>query len=145
MPRFEDRAWAALGRIAATSRPGQRVLVVTHGGVIRAIVRRVLGVRARRALVGCGNTALTVLRWERDGAIRLVAYNCAAHLQGGASGADEVVEGSRDEIVRRTLAHLALSADTADRLAPAEATRAVLVPHPREPSLRRFGIPAPLS
>lgn len=39
---FCDRAWNALQRIAAAE-TGRHVLVVTHGGVLRAVAKRVLG------------------------------------------------------------------------------------------------------
>lgn len=80
MPEFEGRVDAAIDALRAEHR-GKRVLVVTHGGVIRAIATRVLGVRGRASpLVGVGNTSLTRLACEGE-LVRIEAYNDATHLE----------------------------------------------------------------
>ncbi len=79
MPEFEGRVDEALDELRAGC-AGQRVLVVTHGGVVLAIARRILGMRGRpSALVGVGNTSLTRVRCERA-ALRLETYNDGVHL-----------------------------------------------------------------
>lgn len=144
IPEFEQRAEGALARIAASSRPSDRVLVVTHGGVIRAIVMGLLGVRGRRPLIGAGNTSITHLRVDATGLVTLAAYNCSAHLDEGDAGADdEIVEGEPEEVIRRTVSHLGLAADATARFcAPGVGTRTRLARGRGEPALRAFATPA---
>lgn len=92
LPRFEDRVHAALAQVLSVSAGPRleaggrdtRVLVVTHGGCIRAVLMRLLGLRGRvRPLEGAANTSLTTLRIE-SGAVRaLRSYNDATHLETG--------------------------------------------------------------
>jgi probable phosphoglycerate mutase len=75
--------WAVVR--AATTYAGKRVLLVSHGGAIKAYVARLLGVSAdgMRALAGVGNCALTVIQRDlRTGRSRLHAWNDTAHLEG---------------------------------------------------------------
>lgn len=79
MPEFEGRVDAAIDGLRESC-VGQRVLVVTHGGVVRAIATRILCVRGRASpLVGVGNTSLSRVRCE-GAALRLETYNDATHL-----------------------------------------------------------------
>lgn len=79
MPEFEARVDAAIDALRA-EHAGRRVLVVTHGGVVRAIATRILDKRGRPSpLVGAGNASLTRVRCDRD-ALRLETYNDACHL-----------------------------------------------------------------
>lgn len=76
---FEARIDAVVDELAS-SHGGRDVLAVTHGGVVRALTMRVLGVRGRMSpLVGVANTSLTEVRFES--APRLAVYNDAAHLE----------------------------------------------------------------
>lgn len=78
LPEFEARVDAVVAELAAANSE-KRVLVVTHGGVVRALVTRVLGMRGRPSpLVGVGNTSLTRVSFE--GAPKLTVYNDTAHL-----------------------------------------------------------------
>jgi broad specificity phosphatase PhoE len=79
IPELEARADAALDDLRSRH-ARQRVLLVTHGGVIRAIVMGALGLRGRASpLVGVDNTSLTHL--AHDGERWCVeAYNDAHHL-----------------------------------------------------------------
>lgn len=70
---------------AATAHAGKRVLLVSHGGSIKAYVAKMLGVSAEgmRALAGVGNCGLTnIERDVRTGRSRLHAWNDTAHLEG---------------------------------------------------------------
>lgn len=70
---------------AATAHAGKRVLIVSHGGSIKAYVAKMLGVSAEgmRALAGVGNCGLTnIERDVRTGRSRLHAWNDTAHLEG---------------------------------------------------------------
>jgi broad specificity phosphatase PhoE len=81
MTSFEVRVDAALARLRGRHQVGERVLVTTHGGVIRAFVARLLGVRrSRGALVGVENTSLTEVDWTDPERPRLLRFNDATHL-----------------------------------------------------------------
>jgi probable phosphoglycerate mutase len=69
---------------AATKYVGKRVLLVSHGGSIKAYVAKMLGVSAdgMRALAGVGNCGLTVIERDGRGRSRLHAWNDTAHLEG---------------------------------------------------------------
>jgi broad specificity phosphatase PhoE len=78
MPEFEARIDAVIDELRGTH-DGQEVLAVTHGGVVRALVTRVLGVRGQLSpLVGVGNTSLSHVIFES--APQLAVYNDATHL-----------------------------------------------------------------
>ncbi len=80
MPEFEARVDAAVDELLA-EHAGRRLLVVTHGGVIRALATRVLGMRGRTSpLIGAGNTSLTRLV-AVDERLVLQVYNDALHLE----------------------------------------------------------------
>jgi broad specificity phosphatase PhoE len=80
---FEERAWAAVDRLVERVGSGS-VLVVTHGGLIDAIVGRLLGRIDRRTFPIATNTALTEVRHEtygtRGARYRLHGFNDATHL-----------------------------------------------------------------
>lgn len=79
MGEFEarvDEAIDALWKMHA----GERVLLVTHGGVVRALTTRVLHARGQQSpLVGVGNTAVSSVR-DVDGRLCLELYNDGRHL-----------------------------------------------------------------
>jgi probable phosphoglycerate mutase len=80
---FYVRAGARLRRVA-DEHPGEKVVVVCHGGIIGAsfVALADIGMRhAGRLMAECVNTSLTEWRC-RDGEWRLVKYNDAAHLGG---------------------------------------------------------------
>ncbi len=80
MEEFEGRVDAAIDELRERHRD-RRVLLVTHGGVVRALATRVLAVRGRASpLVGVNNTSLSVLR-EVAGRLLLERYNDARHLE----------------------------------------------------------------
>lgn len=66
---------------------GRRVVVVSHGAAIRALVMRVLGLSYKDAFSTLGavtNTAITSL--DATDTLRLLRYNDAAHLEGADLG-----------------------------------------------------------
>jgi broad specificity phosphatase PhoE len=87
------RVTSTLARIAREA-PDDRVLVVTHGGVIRALLLDMLGTSGRaRPLFGSRNTAIT--RLEVHGGRRtLRSYNDARHLAPPALEGEERIVGT---------------------------------------------------
>lgn len=79
-----DRAIAFL-RCSILDDPG-RVLVVTHGGVVRGVAARLLGLPLA-AVAGflIDNASLSVFRLE-NGSIQLVTWNDTAHLGASRAG-----------------------------------------------------------
>jgi len=78
-------------RIAAATRrilarhPGQTVLLVSHGAVLRSLIAHVLDAsipQMHRIAIG-GNTAISIVQ-QTHGRLRLVSYNDTAHLNGSA-------------------------------------------------------------
>lgn len=59
--------------------PGERLLVVTHGGSIRAVLSYVEQLTGETANVGFENTSITELDWENS-LPRIVRANDVAHL-----------------------------------------------------------------
>lgn len=81
---LSERIERAVAR-AATTYAGKRVLLVSHGGSIKAYVAKLLGVSAdgMRALAGVGNCGLTAIERDlRTHKSRLHAWNDTAHLEG---------------------------------------------------------------
>jgi broad specificity phosphatase PhoE len=81
---FRARVLAGLGRIAA-AHPGQRVVVVTHTGVITQALGALGGTAAARwEAYRAGNASLTEVRWPAGGAPgrrgTLVRFDERAHL-----------------------------------------------------------------
>lgn len=76
-----DRAFAAITDIAQLH-PGAAVAIVTHGGVKRMVVRRILGDESYSTIPSFGNTSVTVL--EADPSLpsgwRLTLAASTAHL-----------------------------------------------------------------
>lgn len=81
LPGFEARIERALEALARAHPEARRILIVTHGGSIRAAVRRVLRLPTRhRSLEASRNTAITELTIEGGRLGRLVTFNDATHL-----------------------------------------------------------------
>jgi probable phosphoglycerate mutase len=88
------RVTGAIDRILA-GRQGERVLVVTHGGVIRSILLELLGLSGRaRPLVGSRNTAITRIHVAESGARTLRSYNDARHLAHASVEDEETLSGA---------------------------------------------------
>ncbi len=80
--QLADRAFEAFDKLAVRLADGQRAAVVTHGGVVGAIVAGVLGLdrnERRRVLGRIANTSITRVRIDGD-ARRLAVLNDASHL-----------------------------------------------------------------
>lgn len=74
------RVGDALDRVIGAAKETDRVLLVTHGGVIRAVLMAMLELDGmKRPLVGARNTAITTIRVEH-GAREVQSYNDARHL-----------------------------------------------------------------
>lgn len=127
LPRFEERVHAALSEVLGAAADARRVLVVTHGGCIRGVLMRLLGLRGRkRPLEGAGNTSLTTLSVESGHLARLVAYNDATHLGRPARGVTVEGPGGRAHVLEA----LGLGPDAP--LAPApEGSATTVVPEAR--------------
>ena len=78
--QVRDRAWDCVRDIISASE-GQRVAVVSHGITIRCLLWKLLGgsLRDTERLPVCRNTAVTVLRAEREN-IQVLTVNDASHL-----------------------------------------------------------------
>ena len=104
---LEERVFAALTRLSEEAADDERVAVFTHGGVVRALMLRLLQLRGRyRPLVGVSNTSITVLR-RRPGqgpvAFEVARYNDASHLPAEFPSTDDVVRGAARERVAKAL------------------------------------------
>ncbi|MEX8517417.1 MAG: histidine phosphatase family protein [Leptothrix sp. (in: b-proteobacteria)] len=80
--QFHTRVLAALQAVAE-AHAGQRVMVVTHGGVLDMLWRTVHGLSldGPRACA-IPNAGLNRLRWHAGGALELLVWADDAHLQG---------------------------------------------------------------
>jgi len=74
---FDARVWRGFQRIVA-AHPDQRVVVVSHGGVIGQLLHRVTGAR-RFAFAGADNASISEVVAEKERII-LRRYNDVAHL-----------------------------------------------------------------
>ena len=74
-----DRAMAALERVVATY-PGQRVLVVCHGGLINAVLARISGGEVGTGKTVILNTARTFLT-HTDGVWSIDVVTDTSHLE----------------------------------------------------------------
>jgi len=116
-----------------------RVLVVAHGGVIRAALFALLGLSGRhRPLAGAGNTSITVLAGAGpDRTLRV--YNDQRHLDLFAEEGAEVLSGpgARAEVVA------ALGLPPAAPLAAPAASEHTVLLRAGGPQLRRYGVARP--
>jgi glucosyl-3-phosphoglycerate phosphatase len=82
MADFRTRVVAALKEVVAGIDDGQSAVVVTHGGVIWAIVSHALGLTGGTLkMIPSHNTALTRIRVEGDGTMQVAVFNDATHLE----------------------------------------------------------------
>ena len=78
-------------KTAAARHPGQNVLVVTHGGVLRAFFMLLMGgeLNERALLPSTGNTGISTARYDPDtDRWRLIGWNDTAHLDALLNGDD---------------------------------------------------------
>jgi len=76
--RLRARATAAISRIAA-AHPGQRVAIVSHGGLINAYIAAMLGIE-RDYFFPCANASISIVRIKDDRRL-LLTLNEVAHLR----------------------------------------------------------------
>jgi len=75
--RFEE----ALSFISASHRDGARIVVVSHGGVMRAFLRELYGPEILPGAQRAANASITRLQWGRGEArLRLLEVASTAHL-----------------------------------------------------------------
>ncbi len=130
------RVGATLDRVISESGEGERVLLVTHGGVIRTVLMAMLGLAGtRRPLVGARNTAITTLE-VRNGARVLRSYNDARHLGPHAHEGHEEIVGPSGRA--HVISLLGLGEDAPIAL-PADGTTTVVSRDRRQ--LVAFGVP----
>lgn len=75
----ERRAFAAIEELAGRLGERGRAVVVTHGGLLNAILHRYLAGPGRRAHAFSGNTSITRLVWTH-GRPRLASFNDLGHF-----------------------------------------------------------------
>jgi len=81
MSHFGDRVVGAFNGIVASLDEGQSATVVTHGGVIWAIMGYILGRNdGPMKLIPSHNTASTVIRIDPEGDAQINVFNDATHL-----------------------------------------------------------------
>ena len=81
MSDFGNRVVAAFDEVVASMDDGQSATVVTHGGVIWAIMGHILGRRdGPMKLIPSHNTASTVIRIDDEGDEQVEVFNDASHL-----------------------------------------------------------------
>ncbi|MGB9920318.1 MAG: alpha-ribazole phosphatase [Moorellales bacterium] len=79
--QVQERAWAALRRIA-TRHPGERVLVVSHGGTIRALLCAALNLSSDAVWrLRLDNAAISTIDFYSDGPVVSLVNDCS-HLRG---------------------------------------------------------------
>ena len=123
LPIFSARVHQALHEVCATHSGAKRLMIVLHGGCIRAVLFALLGLKGRmRPLEGAQNTSLTtltgVIPGERFGALQ--TYNDMLHLSPDES---ECIVG--EEGRARTIALLELAEDV-PLITPPKTSRTVL-------------------
>ncbi len=81
MSKFRSRITAAFEILVASMEDDGEVIVVTHGGVIWALVAHVLGLAGRSVrIMPPFNTSATVVTVSDDGVPQLTVFNDAGHL-----------------------------------------------------------------
>ena len=81
MSDFGERVISAFSDLVASLDDGQSATVVTHGGVIWAIMGHVIGRHdGPSRMIPSHNTASTVIRIGHDGAKQIQVFNDASHL-----------------------------------------------------------------
>jgi broad specificity phosphatase PhoE len=81
MSEFRSRVAASFGSLVRSLGEGDEATVVTHGGVIWALIDHVVGNNGHRIPVTLAhNTAVTRIRVHADGSSSLVTFNDTTHL-----------------------------------------------------------------
>ena len=91
LEEFADRVWASFEGLIDRMTDGQKALVVTHGGVINEMIKRVCGLEVRSRRIGrSANTNFSRVRYEQGWG--LAVFNDAAHLPGDTPFLEERIE-----------------------------------------------------
>jgi len=77
---LKARAARGIGEVLAEGR-GKRLIVVSHGGLIRAYLEHLMENGAPVTPVNPANTSVTLIQW-RDGIPEVIALNDVRHLEG---------------------------------------------------------------
>ncbi|HOC05741.1 MAG: histidine phosphatase family protein [Bacillota bacterium] len=81
-PDFQARAMEALEEIAAAHASTDLLAVVTHGGVIRAVINKLLGISwGTRGRFFIKNCSITPMRWQSRGLVVVEGFNDVCHMQ----------------------------------------------------------------
>lgn len=89
------RVEAAIDRLFSRMAPGQRAVVVTHGGVIDVVIEKAFGRLGGRRIAGFPeNTSITRIV-RRFGQARLVSFNDTAHLGRRPHAVERALEADR--------------------------------------------------
>lgn len=92
---FHERVCGAFEALAA-EHPGERIAVVTHGGVIASLYRRIHGIAVTAPYpIPMPNTAINAVAFDR-GSWQVESWGDVAHLEGGAGFLS--TEGSREAV-----------------------------------------------
>lgn len=82
-PDFQERAMAAMEAIAAAHGDKDLVAVVSHGGVIRAVMNKLFGLTwGTRGRFFISNCSITRMRWQPEEPVVLAGFNDLCHLKG---------------------------------------------------------------
>ena len=82
--QFRERLWECMGRLASLHRPGEQVLLVTHGAALGKIFQLATGrLFPENRIPLPDNASVSILHFHpREKAWELVAWNQTAHLKG---------------------------------------------------------------
>jgi broad specificity phosphatase PhoE len=94
----ETRAFAAIEELASRLGERGRGVVVTHGGLINAVLHRYLAGAGRRVHAFAGNTSVTRLVWTFDHP-RLASFNDLGHLGPRSQLVTEHLDSNRPVLV----------------------------------------------
>ncbi len=85
-----DRFERAISDIRARHVPGARVVIVSHGGVMRAFLRDRFGPEVFPGAVRAPNASITRIECDGDAGARLMDLASTEHLASGAAGTSTV-------------------------------------------------------
>ncbi|MEX1124855.1 MAG: histidine phosphatase family protein [Acidimicrobiia bacterium] len=94
LDQAESRAFAVIDDLASRLGERGRAVVVTHGGLLNAVLHRYLAGSGRRVHVFAGNTSVTRLVWSHDRP-RLAAFNDLGHLGPRSQAVSERLAANR--------------------------------------------------
>jgi broad specificity phosphatase PhoE len=87
-----DRFERAISSIRAHHPEGSRIVVVSHGGVMRAFLRDVFGPETLPGTQRASNASITSISWAYDGPPRLLQLASTEHLLENGGVRDSTVE-----------------------------------------------------